>query len=105
LVFTDYTSPDFIKSKFQIIKKLMQNSEFWTNALNFVGQAWWIEVLTTQPQCTYYGPFSDTEQAQIAMSGYIEDLESESAQGIQAQVKRCKPHQLTIDDELEMVAR
>ncbi len=79
----------------------MQNSEFWTNALNFVGQAWWIEVMTTQPRCTYYfGPFSGTAQAKLAISGYVEDLESESAKGIQAQVKRCKPQQLTIDHEL-----
>jgi hypothetical protein len=34
------------------------------------------------------------------MKGHIEDLESESAQGIQAVVKRCKPERLTIDHDM-----
>jgi Domain of unknown function (DUF1816) len=31
------------------------------------------------------------------MGGYVEDLENESAQGIQAKIKRCKPDKLTIE--------
>jgi Domain of unknown function (DUF1816) len=76
-----------------------QISEIWTDVLDVVGQAWWVEVLTTQPRCTYYfGPFADANQATVATVGYIEDLESESAQGIRSQVKRCKPAQLTVCD-------
>jgi Domain of unknown function (DUF1816) len=53
--------------------------------------------LTAQPQCTYYfGPFANIKEANIAMPGYVEDLESELAQDIQTYVKRCKPSIFTI---------
>jgi hypothetical protein len=81
--------------------KLGKIGEIWTNTLDFLGQAWWIEISTTQPKCTYYfGPFADEKEADSAMKGHIEDLESESAQGIQAVVKRCKPERLTIDHDM-----
>ena len=81
--------------------KLGNIGEIWTNTLNFLGQAWWIEISTAQPKCTYYfGPFVDEKEAESAMKGYVEDLESESAQGIQAVVKRCKPERLTIDHDM-----
>jgi hypothetical protein len=35
--------------------------------------------------------------AEGAVKDYVEDLEHESAQGIQAQIKRCKPDKLTIN--------
>jgi Domain of unknown function (DUF1816) len=74
--------------------------DVWTDTLDFCGRAWWIEVLTDQPKCTYYfGPFIDSKQAEGAVKDYVEDLEHESAQGIQTQVKRCKPAQLTIDHD------
>jgi Domain of unknown function (DUF1816) len=70
----------------------------WTDILNFLGQAWWVEVFTTQPQCTYYfGPFADATSAMAESVGYIKDLEEESAQGIFAQIRRCKPDQITIE--------
>jgi Domain of unknown function (DUF1816) len=79
---------------------LIKLSEIWTSCLDFLGQAWWIEVFTTQPRCTYYfGPFADRQQASLAIEGYIEDLESESAQVIQTQIARCKPRNLTIELE------
>jgi hypothetical protein len=69
----------------------------WTDILNFVGRAWWVEILTTQPQCTYYfGPFANSKEATVAMPGYVEDLEGELAQDIQTYIKRCKPSILTI---------
>jgi Domain of unknown function (DUF1816) len=75
--------------------------EIWANILNSWGRAWWIEVFTAQPKCTYYfGPFAHMEEAQGAIQDYIEDLESEAAQGIQAEIKRCKPVELTIDHDL-----
>jgi hypothetical protein len=71
--------------------------------LDFLGQAWWIEVNTVQPKCTYYfGPFICRNDANLSIFGYIEDLESEFAQGIQTHVKRCKPLQLTICEDLEL---
>ncbi|PSB46916.1 DUF1816 domain-containing protein [Chamaesiphon polymorphus] len=73
-------------------------SEIRTNILDFVGQAWWVEVMTNRPKCTYYfGPFADARAADRASMGYVQDLENESAQGIQTQVKRCKPDRLTIE--------
>ena len=75
----------------------MKIPDVWTDMLNFVGQAWWVEILTTQPQCTYYfGPFASSNEAIIAIPGYVEDLESELAQDIQTHIKRCKPSILTI---------
>ena len=91
-----------------IINQILDNNiivkidEIWTNTLAFLGQAWWVEVLTTQPQCTYYfGPFGGLESANRAVSGYVEDLEGESAQGIKTQVKRCHPARLTIEHDLD----
>jgi hypothetical protein len=78
----------------------MKIQDIWMSALNLVGQAWWVEIKTEQPRCVYYfGPFNTEEEAQAAQGGYIEDLENEAAQGIQVEVKRCKPEVLTIDDE------
>jgi hypothetical protein len=79
---------------------MIKLSEIWTTCLDFLGQAWWVEVFTTAPKCTYYfGPFADRQQAHLAIAGYVEDLESESAQVIQTQLKQCKPKRLTIEFE------
>lgn len=68
-----------------------------TNLLNGLGLAWWVEVVTDSPRCTYYfGPFLSEDAAKSAKAGYVEDLEQEGAQGISASVKRCKPTKLTI---------
>lgn len=70
--------------------------------LEMVGLAWWVEVVTETPKCTYYfGPFLTAKEAQAAQSGYIEDLESEGAKGIRVEIKRCKPKRLTIDEAAE----
>ncbi|MGF1480561.1 MAG: DUF1816 domain-containing protein [Cyanophyceae cyanobacterium] len=70
--------------------------------LDNVGIACWVEIITEVPSCTYYfGPFLTRKEAELAQSGYIEDLETEGAQGIRATVKRCKPSQLTIFDDVE----
>jgi hypothetical protein len=64
-------------------------------------KAWWVEIQTSQPACTYYfGPFDSEPEAHAAKGGYIEDLEQEGAQNIQTLVQRCSyPDQLTITDE------
>ncbi len=63
-----------------------------------LGLAWWVEVKTQTPPCTYYfGPFISAKDAETALPGYIQDLESEQAQGIVTTVKRCKPKQLTME--------
>ncbi len=75
-------------------------SEYWASALHFWGRAWWIEVSTSQPKCLYYfGPFANSKEAERLMTGYVEDLEGEYAQGIQAKIRRCKPDTLTIEGD------
>ena len=71
--------------------------------LETLGLAFWVEIVTEKPRCTYYfGPFLSSQEAQAAKSGYVEDLEQEGAQGIRVTVKRCKPADLTIADDLEV---
>lgn len=72
-----------------------------TNLIDFFGLAWWVEITTSVPQCTYYfGPFLTQEEAEASKDGYIEDLEGEGAEGIGVEVKRCKPKELTVCDYL-----
>lgn len=83
--------------------KLLNNAaEIWTAVLEKNGRAWWVEIVTQIPKCTYYfGPFPSSRAAQLAQSGYIEDLEQEAAQGIAVKLKRCQPQKLTFfADEL-----
>lgn len=76
--------------------------ELLINIFDSFGWAWWVEVVTKTPRCTYYfGPFLSSKDANAASTGYIEDLEHEGAQGITIAVKRCKPAYLTISDDLE----
>jgi hypothetical protein len=76
----------------------MNIQDIWSSALHLVGQAWWVKITTEKPHCVYYfGPFTTAVEANNAKPGYVEDLESESAQGIQVSIERCKPSQLTIE--------
>jgi hypothetical protein len=78
--------------------------ELWINLLQTLGLAWWVEIVTDSPKCTYYfGPFASDQEAQLAKSGYIQDLESEGAQGIKVTVKRDNPSNLTVYDEADEV--
>nr|WP_267384859.1 DUF1816 domain-containing protein [Cyanobacterium sp. uoEpiScrs1] len=71
---------------------------------NFIGLAYWVEIITKTPQCTYYfGPFIRKKTAQVSCGGYVEDLQSEGAQEIKVVVKRCKPNVLTIFDTEESI--
>lgn len=76
--------------------------EFLTNLLDVFGLAWWVEIKTDMPRCTYYfGPFNSMQEANGEKAGYIEDLQGEGAQNITVLIKRCKPARLTIADEME----
>lgn len=74
----------------------------WTHALNTYRQSWWVEVFTAQPKCTYYfGPFVGAWEAELASKGFVEDLESEFAQGITIKIDRhSQPDLLTIEHDL-----
>jgi Domain of unknown function (DUF1816) len=73
----------------------------WTDTLNACRQAWWIEIFTAQPKCTYYfGPFAGAQEAHVASKGFVEDLQSETAQGIKIKIDRhCQPDLLTIEHD------
>lgn len=72
-----------------------------TNFFHSLGWAWWVEIVTQNPRCTYYfGPFLSSKEADAAKAGYVEDLEQEGAQGIVVQIRRCKPNNLTISEDL-----
>ena len=63
---------------------------------------WWAEITTIKPRCIYYfGPFETYAEAQAAYPGYVDDLDSEGSQGIVVVIKRCKPDNLTLFDEIE----
>lgn len=71
------------------------------NTCQSLGLAWWVEIVTQNPRCTYYfGPFLSSADAKVAVKGYVEDLEVEGAQGIVVNIKRCKPATLTIAEDL-----
>lgn len=84
------------------MKNIWQDlKEILTNFFQSLGWAWWIEVVTQDPRCTYYfGPFLSSKEASNVTNGYVEDLEQEGATGINVQVKRCKPQALTIVEDL-----
>ncbi|MEB3338278.1 MAG: DUF1816 domain-containing protein [Leptolyngbyaceae bacterium] len=61
---------------------------------------WWIEIVTTEPSCTYYfGPFQNLTEAETDYLNYVADLEGEGAQGLEVTIKSCNPDILTTLDE------
>lgn len=74
--------------------------ELFVTFLERLGLAWWIEIVTENPACTYYfGPFVNVSDARLAQEGYLEDLVQEGATGIQVTIKRCRPETLTIFEQ------
>ncbi|NJR56854.1 MAG: DUF1816 domain-containing protein [Acaryochloris sp. CRU_2_0] len=75
-------------------------SDLWSDIAeftNYLGLAWWVEVKTSFPTCTYYfGPFLSRQEAEVALPGYVEDLEAEQAEHIATTIQRCRPTQLTV---------
>ncbi|KAI9129252.1 DUF1816 domain-containing protein [Acaryochloris sp. CCMEE 5410] len=77
-------------------------SSFLADLSNHLGLAWWVEIKTLSPICTYFfGPFLIRKEAEAALFGYVEDLEAEQAQNIVAHIQRCHPPHLTICNEME----
>jgi Domain of unknown function (DUF1816) len=76
----------------------MNIHSLWSSLLHQIGRAWWVKITTEAPHCCYYfGPFASKMAADLAQTGYVEDLEGELAQGIQVSIERCRPAELTID--------
>ncbi len=81
-------------------------SNFFSRLLDNIfgaSKSWWLEIKTSQPNCTYYfGPFDSEAEAETLKGGYIEDLEQEGAQNIRYALHRCaRPEPLTIVDEAD----
>ena len=78
--------------------KFLENAEnIFSSFLEGLGLAWWVEVVTDNPSCTYYfGPFGSDKEAKLYQAGYIEDLEQEEAQIVAIDIKQYKPKDLTI---------
>ena len=75
---------------------LKDAEELLTFYLEKTGKAWWVEIITKKPDCTYYfGPFVSHREAQLAQLGYLEDLEQERPQLIAIEIKQCQPKELT----------
>jgi len=69
--------------------------------LKLLGWAYWVEIVTEIPRCTYYfGPFESRREAQDESLGYIEDLKDEGAVGIKVTIERRRaPEELTVFQE------
>jgi Domain of unknown function (DUF1816) len=76
---------------------LMNLEEHLASRLEPLGLAYWLEIVTENPQCLYYfGPFATSKQARQAEPGYLEDLEHEGAHILLTKVQRCRPKSLTV---------
>jgi hypothetical protein len=84
-----------------IINKFLENTEeLFTSYLEMMGKAWWVEIVTKKPDCTYYfGPFASHREAQLSQLGYLEDLEQERPKLIAIEIKQCQPKELTIFED------
>ena len=79
---------------------LKKNKELFIGFSQLFNSPWWAEITTTNPQCVYYfGPFETAREVKEAYPGYVEDLNSEGAEGIVIVIKRCKPQVLTVFTE------
>lgn len=64
---------------------------------------WWVEIITTKPNCIYYfGPFETSHEAETMRPSYVADLIEEGVFTIQTIVKQCQPTQLTIFEDAEI---
>ncbi len=69
--------------------------------LNGLGLAYWIEIRTDRPVCTYYfGPYSRQSSATAALRGFTDDLRQEGAEIISSRIERRRePEQLTVTED------
>ena len=82
------------------VNLLKTTKELFIGFSQLFNSPWWAEITTTKPQCVYYfGPFEMANEAKEACPGYVEDLNSEGAEGIAIVIKRCKPQVLTVFTE------
>jgi hypothetical protein len=101
----EYLQAHALKPSLKLLQAIVNNflentEEFFMSYLEEMGMAWWVEIVTKKPDCTYYfGPFASHREAQVTQLGYIEDLERERPQLIAIEIKQCKPKDLTIFED------
>lgn len=89
--------PNDPPQKYNDCKTMTTLKSYIADLFNRLGLAWWVEIKTSYPNCTYFfGPFHSRQEAAAAISGYVEDLEAEHAQGIVTTIQRVRPTTLTI---------
>ena len=94
------TEADWIRRKVEIMKFLEKAEDHFLSMLERLGLAWWVEVKTLDPDCTYYfGPFVTVHQAQFLQRGYLEDLIQEGVQISAVELKQCNPELFTVSPE------
>lgn len=78
--------------------KILETAENITvSLLEQLRLAWWLEVVTNNPYCTYYfGLFITESAAKVCQFGYIEDIAQEGAEISSVEVKRFQPKVLTV---------
>ena len=58
---------------------------------NSFGLAWWAKIETNQPDVTYwFGPFLTRRSLKVSLTGFVEDLTSESPEAINHSLIRCR---------------
>ncbi len=94
------TEAEWIQRKIEIMKFLEKAEDHFLSTLERLGLAWWVEVKTLDPDCTYYfGPFVTVHQAQFLQRGYIEDLIQEGTQISAVELKQFTPESFTVSSE------
>lgn len=79
------------------MKILEQAENITVSLLEQLGLAWWVEVITNEPHCTYYfGLFITESAAKLSQFGYIEDIVQEGGNISSVEVKRFQPKVLTL---------
>jgi hypothetical protein len=94
----------YLTSSLKLLKLIINNfleiEETLMSYLESRGMAWWVEIVTKNPDCKYYfGPFVSHREAQLSQLGYIEDLERERPKLIAIEIKQCQPKELTIFED------
>src|SRR4028119_1554812 len=101
----EYLQAHALKPSLKLLQAIVNNflentEEFFMSYLEEVGMAWWVEIITKKPDCTYYfGPFASHREAQLSQLGYLEDLEQERPKLIAIEIKQCQPKELTIFED------
>ena len=58
---------------------------------NSIGLAWWAKVETNQPDVTYwFGPFLTRRSLKVRLTGFVDDLSTESPNQISHTLIRCR---------------